>query len=236
LERLPVQYINNPACVKLRCCKIFIMTQLMVASFTSECQAMHAYKKLQDLELFGVITIYDRLMAHKKADGRFEIVREHSKDCWNVITGMVLGGLLGSIAGPVGFIAGVFAGTGIGVMAEINHYNLSADFITKVEERMAADTVAIIAETDEMSDEFINVYVRPFDAVVVTAPVCMQAGNCCSKAIVENEAAIAAAVLAFKKGEHRDAAKLQIADLKEKRKYVLEKFEEAGLALSKLEI
>jgi predicted RNA-binding protein with PIN domain len=152
-------------------------------------------------------------------------VKEETEERWKILKGMMLGGLLGSVGGPAGFIAGVFAGTTITTLAEISHYNFSADFISKVEQRMAADTVAVITETGELSDAFINDYIKPFDAIVIKANINLPADNNYSKVIDENQRDIEEAVVALKKGADRNAARAAIGELKEKRKSIVTAFD-----------
>ena len=202
------------------------MTQLIVAFFNNQSRAVAAVKKLHDLESYGIITVYDEIIIHKKTNGAYEVVAEDVSGNYSIISGLVAGGLPGAFAGPAGFIAGVFAGSAVGsTMPEINHYNFTPDFITTIGEKMAADNVSVIVETDLLTDEFIAVYITPFDAIVVKTDIDFIGNSCFSYEMQENQKAIEAAAMDLKKGKNRQALQANLRELKTMRKGIFAVFE-----------
>lgn len=197
------------------------MTQLMVAFFKSGLKAVQTIKKLHDLESYGIIIVYDRILIHKRPGGGYEIIEED----FTVQYTAMAGGLQGVLTGPVGFIAGAFAGSAVETMAAINHYHFAGAFIAELVEKMAADTVSIIVETDALTEEFTDVYVRSFDAIVVKTNVDFPPGNCFSSKIQKNQQAIEAASMELKKGKNRLLIQAQLKTLKTSRLELLAGFE-----------
>jgi uncharacterized membrane protein len=201
------------------------MTQLIVAFFNNESRAVAAVKKLHDLESYGIITVYDKIIIHKKTDGGYEVVAEDVSGEYSILAGLVRGGLPGAFAGPAGFIAGVFAGTAAGTLPEINRYNFTADFIAAIEEKMAADNISVIAEMDALTDAFIGVYITPFDAIVVKTDIDFMGNSCFSNEMQENQKAIEAAAMDLKKGKNRQVIQANLRELKTMRKSIFAVFE-----------
>ena len=201
------------------------MTQVMVAFFSNELKAVQTIRKLHDLESYGIITVYDRRLVHKKPGGGYEIIEENFTVDYTAMAGRLAGGSQGVLTGPVGFIAGAFAGTAVGTMAATNHYHFTGEFIAEVLEKMAADNISVIVETDALTDEFVDVYVRSFDAIVVKAHVDFPAGNRFSSKMQENQRAIEAAAMELKKGKNRLQLQAGLITLKASRQELFADFE-----------
>ncbi len=142
------------------------MTRLLVLSFTEESKAFNALHKLAELESHGDITIYEKTLVRKKADGDYEILKEENNEGWKTITGMAIGGLLGMLGGPVGLVVGLYAGTTIGAYSVMSHYEFAEEFLRKVESNMPADTVSIVAEVDENSSYYIDTVMLHMGAII----------------------------------------------------------------------
>lgn len=196
------------------------MKNVIVVSFTEETKAIEALHKLNELESFGDISIYEKIMVRKKTTGECEILREDDSEGWRTLVGMTLGSLLGAMGGPVGIIIGLYTGTAIGAIADISHYDFAEDFILKVENKMPVGTVAIVAEIDEDSNVFVDNYMKPFGAVITRSDVDFEYDNYVSEQIDEIDEEIADARAELKKAVGDDKKQIQkkIADLKEKRR------------------
>ncbi len=204
------------------------MTQVMVAFFSSELKAVQAVRKLCDLESYGIITVYDMLMIHKKTGGGYEIIEEDFTVDYTVMEGMLERGLLGVLTGPVGFIAGVFGRTAAAAVQAVNHFNFAGNFITEVVEKMGTDTVSVIVETGALTEEFMDVYVRSFDAIVVKTVVDIPACKHFSNEMQANQQAIEAGAMELRKGKNRQVIQAQLTKLKACRQELFTRFEIAN--------
>jgi len=203
------------------------MTKVIVASFKDEKKAMDAFKKLSELESLGDISLYDKIIVRKLKNGDYETLKGDSSEGWRALGGMAVGGLLGAIGGPIGFIIGLYAGTAIGAMSEINHYDFANDFIEKVEKRVVAGTVSIIAEMDEEDKDFIDLSLKPFGAVIWKSNVDYAYDDYMHEQLDEVEDEIAEQRAGLKKSIGKEKEKIQkkIMALKERRKEKIAAFD-----------
>jgi uncharacterized membrane protein len=206
------------------------MKNVIVASFKEEAKAIEALHKLNELDSFGDISIYDQIMVRKNADGKTEILKQDDSEGWRTLTGMGVGSLLGLLGGPVGVVIGLYTGTAIGAIADANHYDFAEDFIAKVEKKIMAGTVTIIAEIEEDSEVFIDSYLKPFGAEIFRSDVDFEFDNYMDEQIDEIDDEIAADRETLKKAAGNEKAKIQkkIADLKEKRRAKIAEFVAKG--------
>ena len=206
------------------------MTKVIIASFKEEANAIGALHKLIELESFGDISMYERIMVRKKANGELETLKEDSSDGWRTLTGMAVGGLLGALAGPVGFVVGLFTGTIIGGVSDAGHYDFEGDFAKKIEARMPVGTVSIIAEIDEDNVGFIDSSLKPFDATIIRSDVDFEFDQYVDDQIEEIDEDIAEERAKLKKAIGNDKEKIEkkIAELKTNRKSKIAEFEAKG--------
>lgn len=206
------------------------MTKVIVVSFKEEAKAINALHKLIELESFGDISIYERIMVRKKENGGYEILKENKSDGWRTITGMAVGGLLGLLGGPVGVVVGLFTGTVIGGITDISHYDFEGDFIKKIEKKMPEGTISIIAEIDEDNTGFIDTYLKPFDVNIFRSDVDFEFNSYVDDQIEDIEEEIADSRKKLKKAIGTDKEKIEekIAEQKKKRMQKIAEFESAG--------
>lgn len=211
------------------------MTNIIVISFKEEAKAIDALHKLTELDSYGNISIYDKIMVRKKVNGEFELLKEDSFEGWRTLTGMTVGSLIGLLGGPVGFIIGLYSGTAIGAIAEISHYDFAEDFISKAKNKLEAGTIAIIAEIDEYSYTFIDATMQPFGAVISRSDVDYAFDNYMNEQIDIIDDDIVKQRAALKNAIGKDKAKIQdkIAELKEKRKATVAEFVNKAKATQK---
>jgi len=204
------------------------MKSIVVASFKEEAKAIEALHKLNELESFGDISIYEKIMVRKSAKGEFEILKEDTVEGLRTLTGLGLGNLLGMFGGPVGFVVGLFTGTAIGAIADMSHYDFAEDFIAKVKNKLPAGTVSIIAEIEEDSNAFIDAYLKPLGATIIRSDADFEYDRYVSEQIDEMDEKIADARADLKKSVQEDKETIQnkIAALKEKRRAIIAEFEE----------
>src|SRR5258707_489665 len=142
------------------------MTNLIIASFKEEAEAIEASRKLNELESIGDITIYEMVIIKKNADGQAVVLQADTSDGLRTLSGMAIGTLVGALAGPVGVVIGMFTGTLTGAVLEEDHYGFSEDFSSKVIDQLQPGTVAIIAEIDEESEIFVDSSLAPLGATL----------------------------------------------------------------------
>jgi uncharacterized membrane protein len=147
------------------------MTNIIIASFTKEAEAIAASHKLNELERFGDITVYEMVMVKKNPDGKVEQIKSESSEGLATLSGMAIGTLVGALAGPVGMVVGMFTGTLTGAAIELDYYSFSGDFGAKIINKMQPGTVAIIAELDEDSSAFVDNALLPFGATLSRSDV-----------------------------------------------------------------
>jgi len=200
------------------------MTNLLIASFNKEIQAIEASRKLTELELSGDITIYERVLLKKRADGTAEILQADITHGVRSISGMSLATLIGIIGGPVGMAAGILSGTLSEVAIELGYFGFSEDFGKKVVNKLEGNDVAVIAEVDEENPVFIN---GTIGGMISRTNVQYAYSEYSEERIEAIDSEIAAQRIRIKSVEDAEKILLEqkIIDLKEKRRRKLAELE-----------
>lgn len=195
------------------------MTNLVVISFKNEAQAIAGSHKLIELESFGDITVYEKVMMKKDVNGETSLIQSDTSDGLRVLSGMAFGTLIGALAGPVGLLVGMVSGTMTGALLETNHYDFSDDFISKVDGQLQPGTVAIIAEIYEEGPAFVDNALEPLGATISRYNVDDSYDEFVDDQVKAFDADIAAERARIKSANEKEKAKIQqkIAQLKEKR-------------------
>lgn len=203
------------------------MTKIIIVSFKEEAKAIEAMHKLNELESFGDITVFEKIVVRKKENGECEVLKEDSFAGWKTLAGMGIGGLIGLLGGPVGFIIGTYTGTAIGAIADVSHYDFAEDFISKIENKMTAGTVSIIAEINEDSDVFVDTYMKPLGATIIRSAVDFEYDNYVDEQVEEIDEEIDEARATLKKsaGDEKKKIEKKIENLKAKRREKISEFE-----------
>jgi len=137
------------------------MTNLIVLSFTDEAKAIEASHKLAELESFGDISMFEKVIIKKGTNGEFTYLQTETSDGLRVVSGMALGTLVGAIGGPVGMLVGMLSGTAIGAVVETDYIDFSEEVVRKVTDRLKVGDVAILAEISEDGPAFVDSAVTP---------------------------------------------------------------------------
>jgi uncharacterized membrane protein len=200
------------------------MTNVMFATFKDERKAIDAYRKLTLLESQGDITLYDKILIRKLENGNYETLKGENNEGWMALGGMAVGGLIGAIGGPVGILIGLYAGTAIGAISEIDHYDFAQDFIENVEKKVESGTVSLIAEIDEEDTDFVELSLNHYGAIILKSSVEFAYDDYMNEQMdeVEDEIAEQSAKLKKSIGKEKDTIESKITALKEKRKARLE--------------
>ena len=196
------------------------MTNLLIASFKQEAEAIEASHKLNELESIGDITIYEMVVIKKNAAGEAVVLQADTNEGVRTLSGMAIGTLIGSLAGPVGVVAGMFTGTLAGMVMEEGHYGFTEDFTSKVLAQLQPGETAVVAEIDEDNAVFVDGSLKPLGATLTRTDVDYEYDEYSNDEMDELDEEIAAERAKIKSATDAEKSKIQkkIADLKEKRK------------------
>ena len=125
------------------------MTSLIVISFTNEAQAIEASHKLAELEAFGDITVYEKVIVKRDVHGNTTVIQTETTDGPGVAASVGISTMVGALAGPVGLLGGMATGTIIGAAAESDNHGFSENFTAKLSKELKPGSVAILAELTE---------------------------------------------------------------------------------------
>ena len=196
------------------------MTNLIVASFKEEAEAMEASRKLTELESIGDITVYEMVILKKNPDGEVVILQADTTEGVTTLSGMAVGTLVGTLGGPVGLLLGMVTGTLVGAAIEADDYGFVDDFLSRASAQLEPGTVAVIAEVEEDDPEFIDSTLSLLGATVTRTEVDYESSRYADAEMDEIDEDVAAARAKLKDSVNTEKGKFQqkIAKLKEKRK------------------
>jgi uncharacterized membrane protein len=198
------------------------MTNLIIASFKEEAEAMEASRKLKELESIGDITIYEMAIIKKNADGKAVVLEAEvdTTEGLRAMSGMAIGTLIGALAGPVGAVVGMLTGTVTGMVLEEDHYGFSEDFRSKAINLLQLGTVAVVAEIDEDNEIFVDSTFAPLGATITRTDVDYEYDERADEEMENLEEEIADERAKFKSATVAEKSGIQrkIAELKAKRK------------------
>lgn len=196
------------------------MTNLLIASFQQEAEALEASNKLNELETIGDITVYEMVVIKKNADGETEVLQVDTNEGVRTVSGMAIGALIGSLAGPVGLVAGMFTGTLVGIAAEEDHYGFTEDFTSKLVAQLQPGETAVIAEIDEDDEVFVDSSLKPLGATLTRTDVDYEYDEYSDDEMDELDEEIATERAKIKSATDAEKSRIRkdIAHLKEERK------------------
>lgn len=195
------------------------MTNLVVASFANEAQAIEASHKLTELESFGDITVYEKVIVKKDKDGNITPIQADTSEGLRTLSGMTVGALVGAFAGPVGLMVGMLSGTLVGSALEADYVDFSEDFGSRVTKQLQPGMVAIIAEIYEEGPDFVDNALKPLGAAIFRSDVDYVYDDYVDNQVEEIDEEIAEERARIKSAAQAEKAKIQekITRLKEKR-------------------
>jgi uncharacterized membrane protein len=195
------------------------MTNLVVASFANEAQAIEASHKLTELESFGDITVYEKVIVKKDKEGNITPIQADTSEGLRTLSGMTLGAIVGAFAGPVGLMVGMLSGTLVGSTLEADYVDFSEDFGSKVTKQLQPGMVAIIAEIYEEGPAFVDNALEPLGAAIFRSDVDYVYDDYVDNQINQIDEEIAEERARIKSASQAEKSKIQegIVRLKEKR-------------------
>lgn len=201
------------------------MTNVIVASFEKESQAIEAMHKLYELESYGDVSIYGKALVRKQNDGKFDILEADSSNGWRTLTGSAVGSLIGALGGPVGFVVGLFTGTTLGMISDVGRQNFDESFVKKLESRIPPQTVSIIAEIDENSEIYIDNAFKPYGVNIERSDIDFEFDNYVLDEIeqIDKDMEQTRVDLKAAAGNEKEKINRKIAELKAKRNEIIAK-------------
>ena len=196
------------------------MTNLIIASFKQEAEAIEASQKIKELELIGDITIYEMTIIKKNADGEAVALEADTTDGLGTLSGMAIGTLIGVLGGPVGVAIGMLTGTLAGAVLDEDQYGFSEEFRSRAINQLQPGTVAIIAEMDEDNEIFVDSTLAPLGGSITRTDVDYEYEEQSDEEMEELEEEIADERAKIKSATVAERASIRqkINELKEKRK------------------
>jgi uncharacterized membrane protein len=130
--------------------------------FQTKQKQFKPHTKLAELESIGDISIFEKVIIKKDANGEFTILQTDNQR-WST-HGFRNGSrntLWEQIGGPVGMLVGMLSGTLVGAVVEADYVDFSEDVVRKVSDRLNVGDVAILAEISEDGPLFVDSAVAP---------------------------------------------------------------------------
>jgi len=204
------------------------MTSIIVASFPNEAQALKGSHKLHELESFGAISVFEKVIVKKDSNGQITFLQADTSDGLPTVGGMAIGTLLGAIAGPVGAVVGMMVGTLTGAVIDENRRDFADDFGSKVNKHLHPGSVAIIAEIAEDGPAFVDTSLEPLGATIFRTDADDAYDDYEDEQVEEFNESIAAERANLKAAAAGEKSKIQqkISQLKERRKKRLAELKE----------
>jgi uncharacterized membrane protein len=206
-------------------------------SFPNEAQAVEASHKLIELESFGDISIYEKGMIRKNANGDMSVLQSDTTDGLRTFSGMAIGTVVGAFGGPVGMVIGMLTGTLTGALLDVDNADFSEDFVSKVSDRLQPGTVAIVAEIGEDDPSLLDSVFAAYGTSITRSDIGYEYDayqddevEAVDKEIADERAKIKSAASSEKLKIQENIARLKekrrkrIASLKEKHKSGVAKF------------
>ena len=204
------------------------MTNLIVLSFTDDAKAIQASHKLAELEYIGDISIFEKVIIKKGANGEFTYLQTDTSDGARMASGMALGTLVGVIGGPVGMLVGMLSGTLVGAAVEADYVDFSEAVVRKVTAHLNVGDVAILAEISEDGSFFVDSTVASLGANIFRYNVDDAYSDYEDEQVRQFDNEIAEERKQFKAARSEDKARVKnrIEQLKEKRRQRIAAFKE----------
>jgi uncharacterized membrane protein len=204
------------------------MTNLIIANFSRETEALEAFTKLQELEKIGDITIYEMALIARDGEGQAVVKEAVTAEGSQALSGMAIGTLIGALAGPVGLVTGMLVGTITGAVAEADDYGFEGDFLSKVMGQLQPGTSAVVLEVEEDDPEFIDSTLSLLGAAMTRTDVNYEYTKYSDEELEEYEEDILAVRDKMKTAadEEKDKLRNKITKLKAKRKERIEELKE----------
>jgi len=125
------------------------MERMLVVVFDNEKKAFEGESALKQLESEGHLTIYERAVVVKHAEGTVSLKQVDEKGPLGSLAGTAVGGLIGLIGGPVGAAVGAASGLALGALFDVDDARVGEGFLDDVSKSLTPNKVAVVAEVEE---------------------------------------------------------------------------------------
>ncbi|MBI4915674.1 MAG: DUF1269 domain-containing protein [Acidobacteria bacterium] len=125
------------------------MERMLVVVFDNEKKAYEGESALTQLEREGLLTIYERAVIVKHAEGTVSLKQADVEAPLGSLAGSAVGGLVGLLGGPVGVAVGAASGLALGALYDVDSARIGEDFLDDVSKSLTPNKVAVVAEVEE---------------------------------------------------------------------------------------
>jgi len=125
------------------------MERMLVVVFDNEKKAFEGESALTQLEREGLLTIYERAVIVKHAEGSVSLKQVDEEGPLGSLAGTAVGGLIGLLGGPVGFAIGAGSGLALGALHDADSARVGGEFLDDVSKALTPNKVAVVAEVEE---------------------------------------------------------------------------------------
>ena len=125
------------------------MERMLVVVFDNEKKAYEGESALKQLEREGHLTIYERAVIVKHAEGTVSLKQVDEEGPLGSLSGTAVGGLIGLLGGPVGAAIGAASGLALGALYDADNARIGGDFLEDVSKSLTPNKVAVVAEVEE---------------------------------------------------------------------------------------
>lgn len=130
---------------------------MVVVMFDDEANAYQGADALQALNDNGIIKVHESWVLTKDRDGSVSVVKTEDTLPEATMGSTVVGSLIGLLGGgPVGLAIGAASGMAVGATADVARAHLGRDFVAAVSGALVPGKIALVAEVDEESTEFLD--------------------------------------------------------------------------------
>ncbi len=125
------------------------MERMLVVVFDNEKKAYEGESALKQLEREGLLTVYERAVIVKHAEGTVGFKQVDEKGPLGSLAGTAVGALVGLLGGPVGAVIGAASGLVLGALYDVESARVGGDFLDDVSRSLTPNKVAVVAEVEE---------------------------------------------------------------------------------------
>ena len=125
------------------------MERMLVVVFDNERKAYEGGSALKQLEREGLLTIYERAVIVKHAEGTVSLKQVEPDGPVGSLAGTAVGGMVGLLGGPIGAAIGAASGLALGALFDFDNARVGGDFLDDVSKSLTPNKVAVVAEVEE---------------------------------------------------------------------------------------
>ncbi len=125
------------------------MEKMLVVVFDNELKAYDGYRTLSELDAEGSISVHDKAVITKNADGKVILKKEGDEYPVRTVGGTAIGAVIGLLGGPIGVGVGAMAGAFTGSILDLNRAGVNTEFLDDASKKLTPSKWAIVADISE---------------------------------------------------------------------------------------